>query len=48
MRVTACLALASLVDCAGLGKKPEQPNLKPWPEIRPDFRVEWLRARMHE
>jgi hypothetical protein len=48
MRVAACLALASLVACAGLGKKPEQPNLKPWPEIRPDFRVEWLRARMHE
>ena len=36
------------MGCAGLGKKPEQPNLKPWPEIRADFRVESLRARMHE
>ena len=48
MRVAACLALASLAACAGVGKKPEQPNLKPWPEIRPDFRVESLRARMQE
>jgi len=48
MRVTACLALASLAACAGVGKKPEQPNLKPWPEIRADFRVESLRARMQE
>jgi hypothetical protein len=48
MRVAACLALAFLVACAGRGKKPEQPNLKPWPEIRPDFRVESLRARMQE
>ena len=47
MRGAACLALASLVGCASVGKKPEQPDLKPWPEIRPDFRVEWLRARMH-
>ena len=48
MRVAACLALAFLVACAGRGKKAEQPNLKPWPEIRPDFRVESLRARMQE
>ena len=47
-RVAACLALASLAACASVGKKPEQPNLKPWPEIRPDFRVESLRARMQE
>jgi hypothetical protein len=45
MRVAACLALAA---CASVGKKPEQPDLKPWPEIRPDFRVESLRARMQE
>ena len=43
----ACLALASLVGCA-LNTKPTQPNLQPWPEIRPDFRVESLRGRMHE
>src|SRR4030095_10245700 len=34
--------------CAGLGKKPSRPDLKSWPEIRPDFRVETLRMRMHE
>jgi len=44
----ACLALASLAACAGLNTKPTQPNLQPWPEIRPDFRVESLRGRMHE
>ena len=48
MRTAACLALFSLVACASLGKKPTQPDLKPWPEIRPDFRVETLRVRMHE
>ena len=48
MRTAACLALSSLVACASLGKKPTRPDLKPWPEIRPDFRVEALRARMHE
>ena len=34
--------------CASLGKKSTQPDLKPWPEIRSDFRVEALRQRMHE
>ena len=48
MRTAACLALSSLVACASLGKTPTQPDLKPWPEIRPDFRVETLRARMYE
>jgi hypothetical protein len=48
MRTAACLALSSLVACAGLTKKPTGPDLKPWPEIRPDFRVQTLRARMHE
>jgi hypothetical protein len=48
MHTAACLALFSLVACAGLTKKSSGPNLKPWPEIRPDFRVETLRARMHE
>lgn len=44
----ACLALSSLVACASLGKKSTQPDLKPWPEIRPDVRMETLRLRMHE
>ena len=48
MRTAACLALSSLVACAGLTKKSTAPDLKPWPEIRPDFRVETLRTRMHE
>ena len=48
MRTAACLALSSLVACAGLGTQPARPDLKPWPEIRPDFRVETLRLRMHE
>jgi hypothetical protein len=47
-RTAACLVLSTLVACAGLGKKPTQPDLKPWPEIRPDFRMEALRLRMHE
>jgi hypothetical protein len=35
-----------LVACASLGST--RADLKPWPEIRPDFRVEALRSRMHE
>ena len=48
MRMTICLALSTLVACASLGTKPPRPDLKPWPEIRPDFQVETLRMRMHE
>ena len=48
MRTAACLALSALMACAGLGKKPPRADLKPWPEIRPDFRLEPLRQRMHE
>ena len=48
MWTTACLALCSLVACSSLGKQSTRPDLNPWPEIRPDFRVEALRARMHE
>ena len=48
MRMAVCLALSTLVACAGLGKKPSRPDLQPWPEIRPDFRVETLRMRMHQ
>ena len=48
MRAGACLALFSLVSCASLSKKSTRPDLTPWPEIRPDFRVESLRVRMHE
>ncbi len=31
-----------------MGKKPTRPDLKPWPEIRSDFRLEPLRQRIHE
>jgi len=48
LSIAACLALSSIMACAGLTQKPTGPDLKPWPEIRPDFRVESLRARMHE
>jgi hypothetical protein len=49
LKLTAVyLALASLVACASLDKKATRPDLKPWPEIRPDFRMEALRMRMHE
>ena len=44
----ACLALSALVGCAGMGKQPTRPDLKPWPEIRADFRPEPLRQRMLE
>ena len=48
MRIAVCLALSCLVGCASLAKKPTQPDLGPWPQIRPDFRVETLRTRMVE
>ncbi len=49
MRAGACLAaLSSLVACASLGKQSTQPDMRPWPEIRPDVRVESLRVRMYE
>src|SRR5687768_15899871 len=46
MRTVGCLALCSLAGCTGMGKR--QPDVKPWPEIRSDYRVETLRARMFE
>src|SRR5688572_384190 len=48
MRTAASLALLSQLACAGMSNKPTGPNLSAWPEIRADFRVEVLRARMHE
>ena len=48
MLTAASLALSPLVGCAAMGKKPTRPDLQPWPEIRPDFRVEPLRQRIHE
>jgi hypothetical protein len=47
-RIAACLVLSSLAGCAGVIPKGTAPDLKPWPEIRPDYRVETLRPRMHE
>ena len=48
LRTVACFALICLVSCVSLGNKPVRADVKPWPEIRPDFRVEALRLRMHE
>jgi len=48
LRTAVCLALCFLAACASLGKKSTHPNLEPWPEIRPDFRMEVLRIRMTE
>jgi len=43
--MAALLALSSLAACAST---PSRPDVSPWPEIRPDFRVAALRLRMHE
>jgi hypothetical protein len=48
MLTAACFALSALGGCAAIDKKPTRPDLKPWPEIRSDFRPEPLRQRMHE
>src|SRR5687768_4713709 len=48
MRAGACLALTSLVVCASLTKQSTQPDIRPWPAIRSEVRVESLRARMYE
>jgi hypothetical protein len=47
-RIIVCLALSCLLGCASLAQKSTQPDLSPWPQIRPDFRVETLRTRMVE
>src|SRR5688572_10758641 len=46
IHATALLCLSLLVACGSLGST--RADLKPWPEIRPDFRVEALRSRIHE
>jgi hypothetical protein len=48
MRTAVGLALCSLVACSSMLKTPEQADIKPWPEIRSDFRVETLRASLYE
>ena len=48
MRTAVGLALCSLVACSSMLKSPEQASVKPWPEIRSDYRVETLRARLYE
>src|SRR5687768_18546834 len=48
IRAGACLALTSLVGCASLTKQSTQPDIRPWPEIHAEVRVESLRARMYE
>jgi len=48
MRTAAGLALCSLAACTSLLPSPRQADVKPWPEIRSDYRVETLRARLYE
>ena len=48
MRTAGCLVLCPLMACTGLGGGATRPDLKPWPEIRSDFRVETLRASLYE
>jgi hypothetical protein len=48
LRTVACFALMCLVGCVSMGHNPGRADLTPWPEIRPDFRMEALRLRMHE
>ena len=48
MRTAAGLALCSLAACTSLLPSPGQADVKPWPEIRSDYRVETLRARLYE
>ena len=43
-----CLAALWLSSCASLQTAPPKPNLSPWPEMRPDFRLEVLKARLQE
>ena len=47
-RIAGVLALSCLAACATTNTQASRPNLSPWPEIRPDFRVAALRVRMHE
>ena len=42
------LALPSFVACAGVTKKSTAPDLRPWPRIMLDFRVDTLRMRLHD
>jgi hypothetical protein len=48
LRAGACLALTTLGACASFSKQATQADIRPWPEIRADVRVESLRARMYE
>ena len=48
MRTAAGLALCSLAACTSLLPSPGQADVKPWPEVRSDYRVETLRARLYE
>src|SRR5689334_3755331 len=48
LRTAASLALFCLTACAGANRKHVRPELPNWPEIKSDFRVEALRARLFE
>ncbi len=48
MLTAACVALSAVAGCAAMNKPPTRPDLKAWPEIRSDFRLEPLRQRIHE
>ena len=43
-----CLAALWLSSCASMQTAPPKPNLSPWPEMRTDFRLEVLKARLQE
>jgi hypothetical protein len=47
-RIGGLLALSCLAACATTNTQAPRPNLNPWPEIRPGFRVAALRVRLHE
>ncbi len=48
LRAAAAAAVCLLAGCTALATKHAGADLAPWPEIRPDVRMEVLRARMHE
>jgi hypothetical protein len=48
LHAAVCLAVSFLLACSTVAKQSTQPDLRPWPEIRSDIRIESLRARIYE